>query len=1517
MNVKESHVVAGMSRDSSVSRQNPNLVYDAHNIRITTRDGKNSLYEVTNEKGTRRVTTSGSQIVGVPIGHAIIDKYIVLFTHDKYAVSNSDHIYRCEVVEFGTIDVSIVFEGDANFDTKFPIETLPVFETDGIQKVYWVDGRNQPRVINIIDGCPSQTIGGVTFYIADALNFSRKLSLTHTFSVTKKAVGGMFPVGTIQYCFSYYNKFGQESCIVDISPMYYLSPTEKGLDATSICHASFSLRIQNPDKAFEYIRVYSIVRTTANGAPQCRVVGDFSMSGVDVGGGITIVDKGIGGRTIDATSLYFIGGEKLIARTLAQKDNTLFLGGITIARPNIGNLEINGEKIHVLAKANPSAPTTPLASISTLEIGYESDKNTNYSPSTANKYYNYSINNNRSSYFIRRFKYNETYRLGFIAQYENGQWSEPIWLKDHVNNITPVMSTSKYATGGFSASLNSDLITALKNAGYKRVAPVVVYPNQFARNAIVQGIVCPTVYNYNDRQNNTPYAQSSWFFRFTNMNFFGIGENYVNHFSIYPAASKYGEIQTMFGESDNSYAGNNSKVSAASAIDNASYQNFYFIDTNIITLHSPDIECSTSPEAFDFNSTKLSLVGRAVVGDKVTDHFITTENVGINVEESQVISISRRNADYHCAPLYGDSVVNNIENNEVSGIRDSGDSSVLVGWITYPWHRNGSLNNQKPLTTKQKSNGFTTRTAMLKRNLTANAYFTHTTFVSEMTQFTNISTPKLFNSNQLAGVKLSDNNNAYIYYGNIDKVLAPSTKKNFYYIYHGWVQASDAATTYQMKKLSEDAVKNPATDPNTQKWIVPIKTDATTIIAGKDYVKGSDPVSMKYKSTPHLAIKLNPAEGIGIALEDATNTKLLYVAELQRTGGISIIDKFGGTDDESFINNAWLRCGNSVQLEDNNTILTYLQGDCYFQMYDCLKTYPFTNEDTNSVIELLSVALETYVNLDFRYDSNRGGGNNTYINVENFNLFNHLGYEQDNNFFTYHGLDYDVVQTNIFSNVVTWSLEKKMGEDVDTWASIDVTNTVELDGAFGKVNKLVNYNNDIYCFQDVGISQLLFNSRVQIPTSDNTPIEITNGMKMQGKKYISSKIGCTNKWSIIETPLGLYFNDDILKATYLFNGQLTDLSTAKGMKSWMNESCRNIEWNPEDFENCRTFYDKVSRDIYWVYGSTADYPDGIALVYSEVLGQYMSFMDYGKIPLIESVENSTYAITSTYASKTTEKVRIPFRGSGGAMPVDSTMTFSLDSDYTKTIYLEVEWRTGSNPRNPQPAGSVFTQEYEAYDKVFVTIYTCAYYTANLYTLGEVISDIQNDLPTYLTVELDTPGAAASQLAYRDSGKYDYVNTYLTNRVSPPFWEIGKGSYNMFFEQHKPYWLTLISNSYPTENKIFNNVAWRDIVTNENTPEPFHTFDHIRVWTENQDTRSVRFSNSLSENPSRQPISYDAAISNLRKKFNVWRCQIPRDKIATNTARARISNPWCYIKLSREDVQTERHEIMDIEVDYFM
>ena len=1483
MNVKEAHVVAGMSRDSSVSRQNPNLVYDAHNIRITTKDGKNSLLSVTNEKGTKQVVLTGT-ITGTPIGSATIGDYVIIFTHTvvvraegeteehyQARLAVCDHIYRCIITSTGATSV-IIYEGNANFSLEHPIETLPVFETESIQKVYWVDGNddNQPRVINIISGCPKDSLDK---YITDALNFSRTVSLGHTLKISKCSTGGEFPTGTIQYCFSYYMKNGQETRLIDVSPMYYLSPKEQGLAADRLDHSSFNITITGVDTSFDYMRLYSIIRTSENGTPQCRIVGDYVISGTS----ITVNDNGVFGRTIEPASLYFIGGEEMSASTLAQKDNTLFLGNIKLKKPTLKDY-------------NGGAP-----SVSALTVYYDSLISGGNKPTKSNNYYDYNPDNNRSAYYIKRFKYLETYKLGFIAQYKNGQWSEPFFIDNKKNESVPVASSSDYYTGAFKATFSAAQTTALWNMGFRRVAPVVVYPNVIGRRCIAQGLLSPTVATWSDRESNSPFAQSSWFFRFC-------GTNTLDK-KVLPDNKNYeGEIQCMDNYMTTGYVHDPDYDTQG-----AQNANHFFLNTKMLTVNSPDIECVDDLGSIDFHNTSCYIVGSALLqGSKyrVVDHYLTVENAGINADNSHVIQVKRQvtNTGMKNFCLYVDSMVDSSETEEVS----VKSKDKIYGWVVYPWQRQGSLNNQANLSTKQKSSGFTSRTAMLKRNITANAQFANSTFRA-VESFSEIAmggyVPEIFSSDQLAGLRISGGGDSFIYYGNIDKVL--TAEDNYYYAKYGWERNTEkSGSDKTATEMSNDVIANP-----------PIYWSDVKSVGDDPGTKVSDPVSMKYKSSPHIVMYCPD----GATLNGGTNNSL-YIVEFIRNfanDAEANIAKFGNSADATNLN--WIRCGNSVPfISGSPVIIDFLQGDCYFQRFDSLKTYPFTNEDTNSIIELFSTTLETYVNLDFRYDRNRGGGNNTALLYTNFNLYNHRAYEQSGNFFTYHGLDYSNLSDNSFPNTITWSLEKTFGEDVDIWTSIDVSNTQELDGNLGELNKLINYNNDIYSFQDVGFAKLLFNSRVQIPTSDGVPIEITNGMKMQGKQYISTKIGCTNKWSIVETPSGLYFIDDILRTTFLFNGQLQDISTAKGMKSWMNERCTNKVWSPDlNFYNCKAFYDKVGKDVYWVYKD-------IALVYSEVLGQYMSFMDYGGVPLLENAGNSTFAALSV-------NNEIVSGGDVGKVYVqcndhaDGNIVFTATYT-TKPILLYVHV-TEPIDQDTYPAATATVEDMGAYRNIYVTIYSSNTNEQEpefaKYTIGQIVSALTAAIGTYFTISIEGDMTSSDVLDTPSSGRLDFTvgplqfNTIIPPEQESPFWELGAGNYNMFFGSHKPYWLTLISNSYPTENKIFNNVAWRDIITDNGVTEPFNTFDHIRVWTENQDTQSVRFSNSLSQNPSRQPISYDAAISNLRKKFNVWRAQIPRDKIAPNTNRARISNPWCYIKLSREDIHVERHEIMDIEVDYFM
>lgn len=1586
MNKQEQHIVSGMSRDSAINQFSPKLVYEAKNIRITAR-GESTLLSVTNERGTKPITLEGGSIEGTPIGSAVINDYLVLFTtacNAEEPQQNSrleDHIYRIQLSDTeATGNCISLFSGYLGFSTKHPIETLPLFENKDLQKVYWVDGYNQPRVVNIADTSLETTLSN-----PDSMNFSREVALDHTIKVTKRNTGGTFAAGTVQYAFAYFNKFGQESRIFDYTPLYYLSPKERGLSADSTSSCSFEIKLKNLDNNFNYIRAYAIVRSSANATPNCRIVGDYPIAPLEAryryrkdgtldselntggsaasyiiydsatdtitplteieitettaetetrvvtlsttqvlmftsgnnayvrnteeeitltvvdnledgrmyispaegqtaeygsyvknsGTGITIIDNGVYGSTIDATALLYIGGEELVASTIAQKDNTMFLGNIKLTKPNIGTLNVEGRPLKEAVRASVSD------NLKSCQLGYTGSDYTHYSPSKEG-FYNYEINNNRNSQETKKFKFGENYRLGFIAQYKNGAWSEAIWLSDKDNLVRPKVLENRFITGGWKFTLPTAVRKALTDAGYKRVAPVAVYPSMPDRRVLCQGFLCPTVYNVKDRYQNGPFAQSSWYFRFTGYKGIPHGQSLYSNYTL---AAEIQALQdhTMM-EPCAQYHKSGGDWQWMSNDEFADYfAEDFFVDFSILTFHSPDIEFNSELTQADFEDVKLRVVGFADMtnyGWKKTEYHdihCSTKSIGINTTHSEFLGTV--NSQY-ARGLFADSEVDVTNQDEVRTFRgDENSNSLIVGFQTYPWHRSGSLNNQPALTSKQSKNGYS-RTAELQYKRWSSIYYARTNFAAIQTSYISdlnnskqgisIRTPQLFNSDQMQAIKVpapaNSNLNSLIYYGNIDKILTPNSvdmsnltlrlpntsspstydeksgldKTRGYPIIASWIKAvteevpnDDTWNNGNYYEANERLMKGYGSVPyytNALLWwegtLKHKKGDAdetyddiVNIYPKSNGSWSKDPISMKYKSTPHLVIALdytsamamntlpealiekriqkkssyqhtpfwasddhsysadNPFKvsdyDIGIAI---TSGNGLWVGELYRSfTDEQLASRFGGKTEAALSANIWLRCGDIINLEEDEYTLTYAEGDTYLERYDCLKTYPYTNEDPNSVIEIFSSEVETRVNLDARYDRNRGLQSNIAMSPVNFNLFNHLGYEQTNNFFNYQAIDYERFKSMHYPNMITWSTEKILGEDIDSWTDIDVTSVLDLDGDKGKVVSLNIYNNEIYAFQNRGFAQLLFNSRVQIPTSDGQPIEITNGLKMQGKRYISSMIGCSNKWSIRETPSGLYFLDDETNSIYRFSNQLEDISTKCGMRSWIETSSNFNIWNPREFENLVTYYDKSNQDLYFV---SKDW----CLVYSEQLGQFTSFMDYEATPLMVNLRDNFYAFTSNGSTST------------------------------------------------------------------------------------------------------------------------------------PWWMFN-GEYNHFFGEYKPYWMTFISNDNPTIDKVFNNLEFRTEVWSGDTFQPMSTFDTLRVWNEHQDSGEVPLVTAISGVP-----------ANLKKKFNTWKVNIPRDATVDSTGAIvnhgmnRIRNPWAYIKLGttkEEARKAMKLQFTDMIVDYFM
>lgn len=189
---------------------------------------------------------------------------------------------------FNYIEMVLLFKGDLNICKTWDITSTFIYENSSLQKLYWVDGHNQLRYLNTSPEVSRYKDGGlvlennkykiIKWYtdpntVASNPNFTQN----HYIKVTKREGGGYFQAGVIQWAFTYYNKYGAETNLVDMTPLYYISPEYKGAKADDIISCSFQIDFYNIDTSFEYLRLYSIQRSSLNGTPEVKIVGNYKL----------------------------------------------------------------------------------------------------------------------------------------------------------------------------------------------------------------------------------------------------------------------------------------------------------------------------------------------------------------------------------------------------------------------------------------------------------------------------------------------------------------------------------------------------------------------------------------------------------------------------------------------------------------------------------------------------------------------------------------------------------------------------------------------------------------------------------------------------------------------------------------------------------------------------------------------------------------------------------------------------------------------------------------------------------------------------------------------------------------------------------------------------------------------------------------------------------------------------------------------------------------------------------------
>lgn len=510
----DDHVFTGMKRDMHPIRQDAQFMWNAFNIRITRMDNNTQL-SITNEKSPKEVGFMNLSY----IGHCVLGKYLVMFMHDE--TTGQDSIIRC-TEENGSIDQKLLFLGNLGFSKENPIQAIGIAEQNLINKIYWVDGKNHPRVINITIPELKEKTSEYTEFLGYTNLYSKKINNTiFDFSplckleeeITCKAdnsLNGLFTAGVIQYAFTYFFKYGQETSIVHTSQLIPLAEKTRGGEPGKTISAGVKITIENYDTDFDYIRVYSILRTSIDSTPVAKKVADIQIVEKKDQNGklIPIVydDLGTEGEIIDPTQLLYTGSKSIIPECIYSKENTLFLGNIKYRKESIRNIYIGGESISSLLRKK-SGSIKCIGNAIGENDGYEGYDGGKSNGIVSAIDYNNMVNLNPIG-----FKTGNIYRLGVQFQYKTGEWSEPVFIGDKEQEVHPDLGPEELITPGYSFDI-TEFINELTIKGYKKARPLVVLPKINERVVIAQGLLCPTVFKVGARDMNAPFSQSSWFIR--------------------------------------------------------------------------------------------------------------------------------------------------------------------------------------------------------------------------------------------------------------------------------------------------------------------------------------------------------------------------------------------------------------------------------------------------------------------------------------------------------------------------------------------------------------------------------------------------------------------------------------------------------------------------------------------------------------------------------------------------------------------------------------------------------------------------------------------------------------------------------------------------------------------------------------------------------------------------------------------------------------------------------------------
>lgn len=339
-NVSQHTFNKGLDKDSALEFLSNQSYIDAKNIRLVSERGNTTgvveniagNLEIENAGGislSAQISTETSSTTWQYLGHQYIKENLYLFvTRNTTLVGNlPNFIFKVTFDGEQWDTLTTIYSTADNSELQWarvnPIKSVGRYESESIQKIYFVDGVNPTRVINVADPDVS-TYPVSRFDLVGDVDFG-EISFD-------SVISGNLPIGKVQYAYQYYNNYGAETFFSPLTNLYHITDSTiegsdlnyVGADTDTVTNRGYRFSISNIDTDYDNIRVVAVTYTAINELPTVRIIEESPTTSTIY---FSDIGQTLGELTLE--ELTIAGSLVLTPREIATKNNRLFVANAT------------------------------------------------------------------------------------------------------------------------------------------------------------------------------------------------------------------------------------------------------------------------------------------------------------------------------------------------------------------------------------------------------------------------------------------------------------------------------------------------------------------------------------------------------------------------------------------------------------------------------------------------------------------------------------------------------------------------------------------------------------------------------------------------------------------------------------------------------------------------------------------------------------------------------------------------------------------------------------------------------------------------------------------------------------------------------------------------------------------------------------------------------------------------------------------------------------------------------------